>query len=104
MAVDFPQAKSQGKIMIEASHNMSATQTLPAKTADFDETAAYTQIAQEIATQSMDKGLWLKALVQASGDEKQQLIAFTGLRLQQLREIHQAEALRQENEARLEQE
>lgn len=54
--------------------------------ASFDENAAYGQIAHELETKSMDKGLWLRGLVQSGGgDERQQTIAYTSLRLQQLR-------------------
>lgn len=53
----------------------------------FDEDEAYTRIALEIETKSTDKGLWLKAMVQAdSGDGRQQAIAYTGLRMHQLRQ------------------
>lgn len=63
--------------------------------AAFDETAAYLQIANELETKTVDKGLWLKAMVQSGGtDEKQQTIAFTRLRLQQLQDLFNAERTR----------
>lgn len=63
-----------------------ATDLLAAE-ADADSASAYLQIAEELETKTMDKGLWLKAMVQSGGfDEKQQAIVYTNLRLQQLRE------------------
>ena len=52
----------------------------------FDENEAYKLIAEEIETGGMDKGLWLKAMVQTTGqDEKMQKIVYSQLRLEQLK-------------------
>lgn len=52
----------------------------------FDENEAYKLIADEIETGGMDKGLWLKAMVQTTGqDEKMQKIVYSQLRLEQLK-------------------
>lgn len=57
-------------------------------TSGFDEEAAYTEIARELDSKSMDQGMWLKAMVQAgSGEQRQQTIVYTSLRLQKLREL-----------------
>lgn len=57
----------------------------------FDEEAAYTEIAHELESKRMDKGLWLKAMVQtARGDERQQAIVYSSLRLKKLQEAYLA--------------
>lgn len=59
--------------------------------AGFNEDDAYTDIARELETASMDKGLWLKAMVQTGGgDERNQAIAYTSLRMEKLREAFRA--------------
>lgn len=48
----------------------------------FDEDAAYSEVAHELETKTMDKGLWLKAMLQTGdGDERQQAMAYTRMRL-----------------------
>lgn len=52
---------------------------------EFNETDAYLLIANEIQSQNMDKGIWLKAMVEAGGsDHNQQILIYTSLRLKQL--------------------
>lgn len=51
----------------------------------FDELDAYRTIASEIESGNMDKGLWLKAMIQSGeADENKRTIAYTSLRLEQL--------------------
>jgi hypothetical protein len=56
------------------------------KIIEFNEGTAYTQIAHEIDSQQTDKGLWLKAMIQSNGDLVQQIIIYSGFRLQELRD------------------
>lgn len=53
----------------------------------FDENAAYSAIAEELAAKCMNKGLWLKAMVEAGGgDERLQMVVYTRMRLRQLQQ------------------
>lgn len=55
---------------------------------EFNESDAYLLIANEIQSQNMDKGIWLKAMVEAGGsDHNQQTIIYTGLRLKQMQSV-----------------
>ena len=55
---------------------------------EFDEEAAYAEIARELSSKKIDQGMWLKAMVHAGSlEERQQTIVYTGLRLQKLREL-----------------
>lgn len=52
----------------------------------FDENEAYKRIAEEIETGGTDKGLWLRAMVQTTGqDERVQKVVYSQLRLEQLK-------------------
>ena len=95
-----PHIRHQATIIPEQTspHARSPKQTLtqfqPATTtplAGFDEANAYTLISREIETNGMDKGLWLKAMVQSGGDEKKQTMIFTVLRLAQMRDAFTAD-------------
>lgn len=73
---------------IAKSHNnkSSPTQVKESTLSGFNEEQAYRTIADEIDSSSMDKGLWLKAMIECGGSDKtQQTISYTELRLKQLR-------------------
>lgn len=56
-----------------------------AVTDGFDEDAAYSEVAHELETKTMDKGLWLKAMLHTGdGDERQQAMTHTRMRLNTL--------------------
>ena len=44
----------------------------------------YDQVAREIATQQLDKGLWVRAFSETHGDETKAKAAYIGLRVKQL--------------------
>lgn len=66
----------------------------------FDETAAYTRIAEEMDTKQWEKGTWLRALVESGNDAAKQPLLYAKLRLAQLRNEHVARhiALQEEEE------
>lgn len=66
----------------------------------FDETAAYTRIAEEMDTKQWEKGTWLRALVESGNDAAKQPLLYAKLRLAQLRNEHVSRqiALQEEQE------
>lgn len=56
-------------------------------TAEAHEDRLYTQIAQELETNTIDKALWTKAYAQAGGDEKQTRALYIKARFARLRDI-----------------
>jgi uncharacterized membrane protein YhaH (DUF805 family) len=73
-----------GRVRGYAHGDQPPTTSLPG----FDEHAAYAAIADEIDSKAVDKGQWLKAMVQSGGDKKLHIITYTHLRLQQSRETY----------------
>lgn len=55
------------------------------KTTDAYEDRLYTQIAQELEANTVDKGLWTKAFAQARGDDKQTRVLYIQTRFARLR-------------------
>ena len=53
-------------------------------TAELYEDRLYEQIAQEMETNSVDKGLWTKAYAQAGGDDKQTRVLYIKTRFARL--------------------
>jgi hypothetical protein len=61
----------------------------------------YDQVAREIASQQLDKGLWVRAFSEMHGDEAKARAAYIALRVAQLEaEQRAAEALAKERAAR----
>jgi hypothetical protein len=56
----------------------------------FDERQAYASIADEIERNLQDKGLWMKAFVEARGDLSQQKVLYASIRLIEERARHEA--------------
>ena len=60
------------------------------KTAEAHEDRLYAQIAQELDTNTVDKGLWTKAYAQAGGDDTQTRVLYIKVRFARLSEIEDA--------------
>ena len=70
------------------------------KTTEAHEELLYAQIAQELDTNTVDKGLWTKMYVQAGGDDQQTRVLYIKARLARLvaMEAAQREAMRREQQ------
>ena len=70
------------------------------KTTEAHEELLYAQIAQELDTNTVDKGLWTKMYVQVGGDDQQTRVLYIQARLARLvaMEDAQREAMRREQQ------